>query len=570
MDEGKLAIIVYQHDIASYQRLMGQLSLLEAPEIHGQLVDVEVVTVAGKGGRAAAYNAGMRQSSARYKVYLDTAVAWVNPELLKRIIDIFKVTECAGMIGFFGSSLPLNGDFRHAKRKYGHFAWANPKDGNVMQTHGEAGIFNQRVQAVDAACLATCVDVPWDEEVHEDFLATAHVLSLQAEKWETVVPVDEEKDLYFVSTRMSPYFAQLDETVFEQARQRFIKRYAALVQPLVSILIPAYNQPEFCREALESALQQEYENIEIVIGDDSTDDRVQAALAPLLEQHANIRYFYRGNLAGENAFANIRFLLNECHGGFVNLLFHDDLIYPSKIRKMMALLVEDIDEEIAFVTSKRESINAEGQSQGVIDSYGWSEDRVFTGLQLCPKMLLYRENIVGEMSTVLLRKSLLRGKDGYDIGIFYGYQDPSMGDVSTWLELLRDGHICVFLQEKLSAFRDHSEQNTHDPDTILLCLLDWLNFAVLAYLHRTYLREKADFKSFCDGWGDVVQPVMSLLQSAVSPAKKAAIEICQQEAEAILRKDYHEAIRLSIRYMSSTGADPKEFLAGITEKELCF
>lgn len=50
MDEGKLAIIVYQHDIASYQRLMGQLSLLEAPEIHGQLVDVEVVTVAGKGG----------------------------------------------------------------------------------------------------------------------------------------------------------------------------------------------------------------------------------------------------------------------------------------------------------------------------------------------------------------------------------------------------------------------------------------------------------------------------------------------------------------------------------------
>ncbi|MGQ0419789.1 glycosyltransferase family 2 protein, partial [Bacillus sp. HC-Mk] len=42
--------------------------------------------------------------------------------------------------------------------------------------------------------------------------------------------------------------------------------------PLVSILIPTYNRPHYFKIALESALAQTYSNIEIIIGDDSTND----------------------------------------------------------------------------------------------------------------------------------------------------------------------------------------------------------------------------------------------------------------------------------------------------------
>jgi len=561
MDEEKIAIIIYRQEDASYQRLMEQLATLEIPEIHGRPAEVEVVTMEGDGGRAAAYNAGMRQSSARCKVYLDTAVAWLNPRLLKMILEIFQWPGHVGMVGFFGSSLPLDGDFRHARRKFGHFAWAEPQSGNVQQTHGESGIFCQRVQAVDGTCLATCEDVPWDEEVDECFLATAHVLALQARQLDTVVPVAREQMLPFVTMRLSPYFAEMDEAVFERARQGFLARYAAQVQPLVSILIPAYNEPSFCREALESALQQEYGNIEILIGDDSTDMRVRKALQPLLDQKENIQYFYRGNLPGEGASANMQFLLNECHGAFVNLLFHDDVIYPSKIAKMMAYFAEDIDEEIAFVTSKRDVIDTEGRVQGTMDSYGWMENRTFTGRHLCRNMLLHRNNIVGEQSTVLLRKALLRCGETYDVGIFYGYQDVSMGDISTWLELLRDGHVCVFLGETLSAFRNHARQNTHRPKTRLLCYLDWMNLAVLAYLHGTYLSEK-DFLDFCHAWGSVMQIVLPDIQKVVPPDCAVALGACQQEVRAIEKGDSRDVIRQSIRYMESTGADARRFLAG--------
>ena len=45
--------------------------------------------------------------------------------------------------------------------------------------------------------------------------------------------------------------------------------------PKVSILIPAYNRPHYLELALKSALNQTYENIEIIISDDSTNDEVK-------------------------------------------------------------------------------------------------------------------------------------------------------------------------------------------------------------------------------------------------------------------------------------------------------
>ena len=50
-------------------------------------------------------------------------------------------------------------------------------------------------------------------------------------------------------------------------------RSAALRAPLVSIMIPTYNRPNYFRETIESALAQTYPNIEIIVCDNSTDER---------------------------------------------------------------------------------------------------------------------------------------------------------------------------------------------------------------------------------------------------------------------------------------------------------
>ncbi|ENL4424233.1 TPA: glycosyltransferase family 2 protein, partial [Bacillus cereus] len=60
--------------------------------------------------------------------------------------------------------------------------------------------------------------------------------------------------------------------------------------PLVSVLIPTYNRPHYFEKALCSVLEQTYPNIEIIIGDDSTNDETEKVLQKYLYDHSNIIY----------------------------------------------------------------------------------------------------------------------------------------------------------------------------------------------------------------------------------------------------------------------------------------
>ena len=58
--------------------------------------------------------------------------------------------------------------------------------------------------------------------------------------------------------------------------------------PLVSVVIPAYNRPDTLKIAIDSVLEQPYPNIEIIICDDSSDNRVQEMLVPYIDSFSSI------------------------------------------------------------------------------------------------------------------------------------------------------------------------------------------------------------------------------------------------------------------------------------------
>lgn len=67
---------------------------------------------------------------------------------------------------------------------------------------------------------------------------------------------------------------------------------------------------------------------------------------------------------------------------------------------------------------------------------------------MAEKILYSSLNYIGELTTVLLRKNLLKQSNGeYLMGCFNGIRDKANGDVATWLDVARQGKNCLFLRE---------------------------------------------------------------------------------------------------------------------------
>lgn len=105
-------------------------------------------------------------------------------------------------------------------------------------------------------------------------------------------------------------------------------------KPLVSIVIPVYNGSEYMREAIDSAINQTYENKEIlVINDGSNDDGKTEEIA--LSYGDKIRYFSKKN-GGVSSALNLG--ISNMKGEYFSWLSHDDVYTLDKVEKQIEAL----------------------------------------------------------------------------------------------------------------------------------------------------------------------------------------------------------------------------------------
>lgn len=127
------------------------------------------------------------------------------------------------------------------------------------------------------------------------------------------------------------------------------------LNPLVSIIIPVYNGSNYLQEAIDSALEQTYENIEIiVVNDGSKDDGKTEAVA--LSYGDKIRYFKKEN-GGVSSALNLG--IEKMQGEYFSWLSHDDKYEPEKIEKQVDALMQTEDKMIAVCSGKPINENSE-------------------------------------------------------------------------------------------------------------------------------------------------------------------------------------------------------------------
>lgn len=137
-------------------------------------------------------------------------------------------------------------------------------------------------------------------------------------------------------------------------------------QPKVSIVIPVYNGANYLRQAIESALGQTYENIEIIVVNDGSND-LGATEEIALSFGEKIRYFSKPNGGVASA---LNKAIKEMSGEYFSWLSHDDLYYPEKIAYQINAASEEPNKKTIFygdfaVFSDDANSVTESQIQGV-------------------------------------------------------------------------------------------------------------------------------------------------------------------------------------------------------------
>ena len=113
--------------------------------------------------------------------------------------------------------------------------------------------------------------------------------------------------------------------------------------PLVSIIIPAYNAERYIRETLLSITNQSYKNIEVLVVDDGSTDNTRNIV---IQEFPAIKYYYQNNSGGCSSPRNTG--LKYSGGDFITFFDSDDIMYPDKISNQVNFLNNYPDIDIIY------------------------------------------------------------------------------------------------------------------------------------------------------------------------------------------------------------------------------
>lgn len=216
--------------------------------------------------------------------------------------------------------------------------------------------------------------------------------------------------------------------------------------PLVSVVIPAYNNAAFIEAAVDSVLAQTMTDYELIVSDHSSTDGTWERLQKY-QGHDRVRLMQIP--AGGGAVANWNAVSEQATGTYLKLLCGDDLIYPDCLREQVAVIQEH---DAVLTSSPRDIIDAAGNV--AIAGRGLNGlHEPMSGVDAARAAAITGSNHLGEPGSVLMRRDLL-DKVGY-----WDARDPYLIDLHTYCHVLVLGDFAP-TNQTLAAFRMNDSQLT--------------------------------------------------------------------------------------------------------------
>ncbi len=165
----------------------------------------------------------------------------------------------------------------------------------------------------------------------------------------------------------------------------------------VTVAIASYNMANYLPEAIDSALAQDHDDVQIVVVDDGSTDDTREVVS---RYKRKVRYHYQENAGVANAYNRA---LEMAKGEYVHFLDADDILTPSTIGRLAALL--DESPSAGFAHGDALVMDAGGEVTGTRVA-----PSSFEGRRLIPSAEAFKELLRGcyvATSALTIRKSVL-------------------------------------------------------------------------------------------------------------------------------------------------------------------
>lgn len=268
------------------------------------------------------------------------------------------------------------------------------------------------------------------------------------------------------------------------------------MKPKVTIAIPAYNRPEYLRQAIRSALGQTLDDFEVIVCDDcSTDD-----IGSVANSFGDARIKYHRNASRLGAAKNHQLSVELARGEYITNLHSDDLLLPT------------------YVEAAGRELDRSRGAAAVYSSMAYLIGSKIMGCQTVPKVhfanrYVYLENPWLEKfhnvvpTCCMFRRSAFDEVGGYRLWLRFAY------DWDLFMRFMRTERGVLFLPEVLSVYRRHEEQASQTSsrqglyDVLDLWKLDeyshWLPSEIADLVFVELRRAKQDKSRFMDVLSEV-------------------------------------------------------------------
>src|SRR2546425_3992257 len=278
------------------------------------------------------------------------------------------------------------------------------------------------------------------------------------------------------------FFFQAEDGI----RDKLVTGVQTCALPILSIIIPSYNHARYIDAAIESALGQTYEDIEVIVVDDGSSDDSLNHLVKIKDPRFS---FYCQENQGAHVAINRG--LGLADGELLAILNSDDVFHPDRIKELMVEFRND--PEVELLSTWIEVIDANGQQLAIKEGWHnlepWPIEHPELSFQQTDDfgLNMLRGNFVASTSNILMRRSLYN-----KIG---GMRNLRFAHDWDFLQRAAACAKCKLIPKPLLKYRVHEANTINSNRAWMLFDICWVLAANLHRFEDSRLFKSADLET---------------------------------------------------------------------------